>query len=391
MATSSGFGDQDKLAAARELAQTFKPSKAKGFRPAPRSAAMSFETKGSYQTVGASIPTPSQRQYAGLGKFGEPAQSNMNQKQLVGKSGLDFLRRVDSTEKPVTAKAETPAATKDSGKPAVTQASPPAATATTTPPVPHGEPRHGESLIIRAKPKNIAKGSLLETFYAVVESSENASNVGNASNIATPPKTKEDVLIDFEDEAHQVDTLASTFAKTMTLLSPTPSPASASSPSPVVDVSEEEPQMLIDVKPSVPVSDEKPKVAGLTQSVFAKKSTLCPKASDFTPRQPEPVAEAEAQPNHTRDTSIETIPARREISAPTCSATLSASAHVYQAIIPVPLVITVHPMTVYETAPSPTVSQPAEAPYQLLRPIEVAQPSRPIEVNGGLKASRWAS
>ncbi|RCI14003.1 hypothetical protein L249_7998, partial [Ophiocordyceps polyrhachis-furcata BCC 54312] len=379
MATASGFGDHDKLAAAKELAQSFKPAKAKGYRPVqnvPKRPTMSFEAEGSCQTLGASVPQPSQRHYVGLGKFGAPTQK-MNQKQLVGKSGLEFLRRVDNTEDPVAAEVEETMAAKDSGKTAAIRASPPAATATTTP----LEPK-GESLVIQAKPKNIAKGSLLETFYAVVEDSESSSNV------ASPAEMKQETLIDFDDGAGGVDVLASTIPKTLTLLVPTPA---ASTPSPIVDVSEVKPQKVVDEKPSVHVSDEKPKAGHLAQSIHAKKSTLCPKASNFTPkqrvespvRQPESVveveAEAAAQPIHRRNTSVEIVPARTEISAP---ATLSTSAQVYQTIIPVPLLISVLPVTAaYQPTPSTTCQRDETS----------TQPLRPVEVNGGLKASRWAS
>ncbi|RDA91515.1 hypothetical protein CP533_4588 [Ophiocordyceps camponoti-saundersi (nom. inval.)] len=375
MAASSGYGDHEKLAAARELAQTFKPAKAtKGSRSAqylPKKSTVSFGIGDSHQALGSRVPAPSQRQYMGLGKFGTSAQDT-TKPPLLGKSGIDFLRRVDSTDKP--------AAAEKSGNPE------PQASMAQAPLMAD----LGSSLVIQAKPKNIAKGSLVETFYAIVEDSV------DTNHLATP-NTEPESLIDFDDDDRHVSVDASKFAKTLTLLSPTPASAPvASIPTPNVDVSEAMHQNVVEAKPSAHVSDASPKAMDPSQPAQAKKSVLCPRASDFIPKQiespamkPEPFAEAEAkaQPVRTRSTSLETIPVRPEISTtPGYPAALGFPVQTFQTIVPVPLMVSVLPMTAMQMAP------PAAASSAVRQPAEShSQPLQPNKVSGGLKTSRWAS
>ncbi|PHH77272.1 hypothetical protein CDD80_754 [Ophiocordyceps camponoti-rufipedis] len=269
---------QQKMAAARELAQSFKAIKDKAGR---RNAVKDKSAHGSYQagyqgnvyeiTPQPRIPLPSQRHYDGLGRFGMPPEPKTNQKPLLGNS-LDFLRRVEApapaTENPTPATVENPM------KQAAALPAPKAS-----------------SMVFLAKPKVLPKGSIQEAFYALVAD-------GNES-----PKTKSGMkepvnLMDIEDGD---DTANGSKLQKFTPISPTVATSGTASPSPTWKEGAANPKPVSETKPEAEVAE--PKVAGpklgttITSPVQSKASTLNPVATSFLPTPgPSPAKELAEEP-----------------------------------------------------------------------------------------------
>ncbi|PFH60691.1 hypothetical protein XA68_10529 [Ophiocordyceps unilateralis] len=280
--SAAGYDDQSKLADAMALAASFKTIKEKSRRGSSR-AHDQYSGDGDFNPR---IPMPSQRHYTGLGKFGVPPQDT-NQKPLLGNSGFDFLRRVEPTaQKPV----EISAAENPGKSAAVSTPAKPAAASSMA-------PRNG-SLVFQAKPTNIRKGSMLEAFYALIGEADDSAKT------ATQPKPDQGILIDFKEVARD-DEKASPVAmewsnlQNMAPLSPTPvGTTTTSSPSPSVDISEAKPKVdNSEAKPKVDNSEAKPEVeirdaiskvniSGAQPNVTRlseQSKKLCPQASSFVP------------------------------------------------------------------------------------------------------------
>ncbi|UNI21497.1 hypothetical protein JDV02_007483 [Purpureocillium takamizusanense] len=162
--SGSGYNDPEKLAAALELARSFKSggdTKHRRGNQTGRAAASRRAPQPTQQKSAAHIsqpsnicgpPPPSQRQYAGLGRFGEQS-ANYGESPVLGSSAADFLRRVDD-EDPAKSANRLPAiergpAGKNSGPP-LNQMSMPTC-------------RFEEQ-----KPEDALPGSVLDTFFFLV-------------------------------------------------------------------------------------------------------------------------------------------------------------------------------------------------------------------------------
>ncbi|KJZ76088.1 hypothetical protein HIM_04544 [Hirsutella minnesotensis 3608] len=90
--SASGYNDADKIAAALELAKSFKSGKKKGYEGPSRAPIVKHAKRDASKPH---CPLPSKRKYEGLGAFG-PSNQAQSRNPIIGAAGLDFLTRRDA-------------------------------------------------------------------------------------------------------------------------------------------------------------------------------------------------------------------------------------------------------------------------------------------------------
>lgn len=162
--SGSGYNDPEKLAAAQELARSFKSGgdskhrrgNAPGRTAAPKRAPQPTQKRPVIQNPQPSNvlgpPPPSQRQYGGLGRFGDPS-ANYGQPPVLGNSAADFLRRVDD-KAPAKSVNKAPAVEQGPGD---TNSCPPAT-----------QIANPTCIFKEQKPEDAQPGSVLDTFFFLV-------------------------------------------------------------------------------------------------------------------------------------------------------------------------------------------------------------------------------
>ncbi|KAF4510373.1 hypothetical protein G6O67_002263 [Ophiocordyceps sinensis] len=349
---ASGYNDKAKLAAALELARSFKSSKQKEMtgRPAPRGTTVKPPTRGNFQAPRGTIarPTiPSQR-YNGLGKFGAPLQ--FNQPPLIGNASLDFLSRRDQA---TPAPSTTP---QNAGRPSTGPVAvvPQPAPGSSNVQEASGLDMSAKSHVFETrKPVGAAPtdpGSLMDHFFTLVD---------EANDSPRKPAQAKESLIDFGDGD---------------LLTPEPSEQQCSAGSDLLGLDTyDQSSTLIGALSTTP-----PRVDAGTadEKTTEGKTRLSPCASDFVP--------AEAVPSGGNVQTLGVIPQGAWLNSMPMAGVPSIA---YMVIVPLPGVAPFDGQQAFQ-------AQPQMDPFAVRPSVDTQAREMRSGVRkpkGGLSTSKWAS
>ncbi|KAM4055301.1 hypothetical protein HRG_006095 [Hirsutella rhossiliensis] len=380
---ASGYNDKAKLAAALELARSFKSGKQTGTKgsrgskgsQAPRGTPVALPSKFVSNTR---PPLPSQRNYNGIGKFGMPAQ-NFSQAPLIGSADLDFLSRRDQAPAAKGSAPQVPGQLSAAPVTVVSQAAPDRGNVSVAHDAAKSATVDGSGTIsVRKeatdvefttedgvfslrKPGGVAPGSVLDDFLTLV---------GGDNNSTEKPAEADESLIDFGEG----DLIA---------LEPGEQESSMGTDWLGSEVNDQSSTLMDALSARPPVAEaktleDKPATGSKHSREAQEKGSFSPQAPEFVP------AEAVA-PGHNVQTSGD-VPQGSWLSPVPVAAVPSMA---YMIIVPMPGVA---PFAGQQTFQAQAQMVPfAALPCENTQAQEMPEVKRVRKPKGGLSTSKWAS